>query len=111
MIPSSYRKIKENNDLMKLLRKFPYENWYYYWLSSNKNMTLDYIKENHEKHWAWPYILCNPYIITWEKFLENFSLFEKYITKGNISRYLCQNPNITWDIIKNNKYFSKKYFL
>jgi hypothetical protein len=63
-------------------------------LSSNPNITFEFVKENQDKPWDWIYLSLNPNIT-----------FD--IVKDNPDRqwdwtYLSMNPNITWDIVKAN---------
>ncbi len=58
--------------------------WDYTGLSYNKNIPLDYIKNNLDKIWNWKYISQR---VTYEELINNPNLPWNY-------KYLSQNPNI-----------------
>lgn len=50
------------NDLIKLLEAFPNKNWEWFSLSSNPNITWEYIRQNLNKKWNWRQLSYNPNI-------------------------------------------------
>lgn len=50
----------EDNDLIKLLKKFPNENWNFAKLSTNPNITMKYIKKHPFEPWNWNSLSSNP---------------------------------------------------
>ena len=43
----------EQNELIKLLERFPDKNWDWYGLSKNPNVTMEYIEAHPDKKWDW----------------------------------------------------------
>lgn len=95
--------LNDDNDLIKLLNKYPNNNWNWYALSANPNITLQFIKNNYllMDKWNIHNISSNPNL-TWE-IVENNLEFN-----WNWKNITC-NPNITLEIIESNpKYFNNK---
>lgn len=117
--------MEENtNDLIKLLEKYQTKNWEWgsissnpnitleyiiktignpaykwnwYKLSSNPNITIDFVKQNLDKKWDWYAVSSNPNI-TWKMIQENKDI--PWDLDG-----VSYNPNITFEIVKENKDF------
>lgn len=72
-----------DNELIKLLKEFPNENWDYMKLSENPNITLEYVINHPDKQWDWCRLTRN-----------------KSITLQDIESH----PDLSWDcdnILKN----------
>jgi hypothetical protein len=76
LVCKEWKKIIENihpkaknkmcNHLLTLLKFFPDQDWDYEALSSNPNMTWDFVSNNIDKLWDWYEISKNPRVTTWE---------------------------------------------
>ena len=58
---------KNNKDLKYIYcgiisKNNPDIGWYYYWISSNKNITWEIVKDNPDKPWNYHRLSCNPNI-------------------------------------------------
>ena len=43
----------EDNELQKLLQKYPNKPWYWFYLSYNPNITLEFVEKYLYKPWDW----------------------------------------------------------
>jgi hypothetical protein len=90
----------------------------WYALSSNPNITFEFVKDNFDKPWNWSYLSYNPNI-TWSIVKENiekpwdicalsrnqnitFDIVKENPDKPWDWSYLSINPSITWDIVNAN---------
>lgn len=76
------------SSLLNRLDKLTDDDWYN--LSSNPNISLDFIRKNLDKPWNWDKLLYNPNI-TWES-IKEFNKLDYW--------YLSCIPIVTWDIVK-----------
>jgi hypothetical protein len=56
------------NDLLILLQLFPTKDWNYDWLSSNLNITWEFIKQNPDKPWNYYFLCLRPRSVTKSKY-------------------------------------------
>ena len=80
------------NSLQKLLPKYPDKPWNWGGLSSNPNITFDFVEKYPDKPWDWYILSCNSNI--------TFDIVEKYPGKPWSWNGLSFNPNITFDIVE-----------
>lgn len=102
------------NHLIKLLEKFPDKSpdveWNWEALSSNPNITLDYVLDHPEKPWN-RYLLSKNPAITIKDVIEypqrkRHTNLNKYDNGGWNKKGLLENPNLTvQDVIQNPKLF------
>ena len=73
------------NHLTKLLELFPDKPWNYDSLSSNPNITWEFVQNNPDKRWDYDYLSHNPNL-TWE--------------------IIAKNPDKpwNWDVLSDNKF-------
>lgn len=90
---------KKCNSLVKFLESFPNENWSWFHISKNPNITWDYVQKNLDKPWSKKGLSLNP-SITWEIIQANPDF-------GWNFQALSLNPSITWEIIQANPDFPK----
>lgn len=85
---------QNENELVKIITRFPKNRWNWNELSRNPNISWDTIVSNSTEKWNWRFIACNP-SITWEIISKNAKRKWDWI-------YISMNPNITWEIIQDN---------
>lgn len=94
------RMSKSTNELIKLLTEFPDEEWHWNSLSSNPNMTIEYVISNLEKPWNW-YRLSYTLKVTTKYVLENSHLPWNYSALSRNSSFSISDvetsPCIDWD--------------
>ena len=119
------------------IQEHPEISWNYLMLSLNNNISIDCIFENMHLHWSWIDISRDPrlkwehilkkqksnkpwsdlewcYIskhlnVTWEHIKSTVNFEYNNTTFGWNWEYITQNPNITFDIIKNNILYPWNY--
>ena len=79
-----------------IIRNNPKYPWDYEYVSQNPNITWDIVKFYPDIKWEYYWIICNP-TTTWEIIKQ----IPRDILKNNSA--INFNPNITYDIYKNNK--------
>jgi len=88
---------KSPNITVDIIKDNPDAPWNWRELSSNRNMTWEFIKSHHDecpdKNWDWFLISLHPNI-TWDVIRNHPTLRWDW---SSVSR----NPNITWDLIQN----------
>jgi len=91
------------------IKKYKEIDWCYDLLSSNCNMSWDFVMENIDKNWDWQMLFSRP-TNTWDE-IKNFGslIFEDFDENNILNNFnkstvmwISQNPNISWDIISNN---------
>ena len=50
----------EQNELIKLLDRFPDKDWWWGSLSTNPNLTMEYVEAHPDKNWDWCALSRNP---------------------------------------------------
>ena len=91
-----------NNPLINLIKKYPDKEWFWYYISSNRNITWEIIDANPDATMGLKGISKNPNSFGNNSVLILIKPWDWY----NIS----QNPNITWETIESNldKYWNWK---
>jgi hypothetical protein len=84
----------------EIINSNPQMNWCWLNISRNPNLTLEFIKANKDKNWSWEYI-SGLKIITWEIIETNPEL------PWYICSFVCNNPNIDFDMVKTNPELSQ----
>lgn len=87
-----------SNDLVKLIEAFPEKQWDWNFISSNPNITWEYIQNNPQMKWDWCGISINP-SVTWEIIQDNNKIKWHW-------HNVALNPNITFDILESRSEFS-----
>ncbi len=64
----------------------------WFWISSNPNITMEFIEKYHDKEWNWNWISSNPNI--------TMDIIEKYPDKPWNWYVISETPNLTMDIIE-----------
>ena len=80
------------NHLQTLLLKYPNKLWDWDWISSNPNITLEFIEKYPDKPWHWICISGNPNI--------TMEFIEKYPDKRWNWPLISSNLNMTIEIIE-----------
>ena len=88
----------ENNQLLKLLKKYPDKDWDWYNISANPNITINYVKNNIDKEWYFGLLSYNSNIINNSK--ESFDFVFNNLDKNWNWYLLSKHLNIEY--IKNN---------
>ena len=84
-----------DNQLLKLLEKFPDNPWSYLCLSENPNITWGIVQANPDKQWDYEWLSAKNPNITW-------GIVQANPDKPWSYYWLSENPNITWDIVQAN---------
>jgi hypothetical protein len=83
------------------------KNWNYYYLTENDIITLEIIESFPNLQWRFDILFGNPNI-TFDSILKNNMI--NYILNNNMYMYyLCQNVNITPEIVANNPHLNWDY--
>lgn len=95
----------------EIIKNYPTEKWDWKSLSKHPNITWDIIFSSTHLPWDWRQILQNPNI-TWEMIQNNKHLFRnlKSFRSGMQLNHFSHNPNLTYDIIQSNKYISWNWY-
>ena len=88
--------MSDDNELERLLERYPDKPWDWYDINKNPNITMDIIEKYPDKPWDWYDISQNPNI--------TMDIIEKNPDKPWDFHGISQNPNITMDIIEKNQY-------
>ena len=86
------------NHLLKLLELYPDADWNYYWLSSNPNITWDFVQSKPNADWDYCLLSANPNI--------TIDIIQANPDKPWNGYGISQNPSMDLEIIKN---FSNHY--
>ena len=81
--------------LQQILLKKTDKPWNLRYISTNPNITMDYIEKNPDKDWNWNSISHHSHLV---------SEFEKYPDKPWDWDLLASNNYLTFEIVKNNPY-------
>ena len=98
------------NITWEFVKDHPRIKWDYQFLSANPNITWEIIKSNsnlQDRKWDYIIALSNPSLISCKEDINEY--IGQYIptasdqkTIREIGYYLSQNPNVTWDYVKQN---------
>ena len=112
------KKLRNCRHLERLLRLYPHKDWDYDNLSYNSNFGWDMIQKNLDKIKLKYFILKNPNV-KWDNIKQtsdgSWILVVSQHEYMHLSEYtwsplyLSQNPNITWQIVKDNPTFPWNY--
>jgi hypothetical protein len=95
LVPWKFSGLSHNpNITMDIVEANSKYSWSFPSLSKNPNLVWEFVEKHLDKNWNW-YLLTRLPIITWDIVKRYPNLFKKYAAS------LCQNENITWDIIEN----------
>ena len=81
------------NTLQQLILKFPDKPWYWYGLSYNPNITMNFVLENPDKLWNWEWLSMNGFLLNSRLIKIKQKRKQKIIRKFNNKLYLIKNTN------------------
>src|SRR6478609_6886695 len=84
--------MQEENELIKLLDRFPDKPWDWYDLSRNPNLTLEFLEAHRAKNWNWWSLSWNPNV--------TMEYVELHHDKNWDWSGLSMNPNVTMEYVE-----------
>jgi hypothetical protein len=85
--------LRKNNELLKLIKQNPDEDWNWYLISKNPNITIEVVESNPDYPWNWSALSLNPNITP--------NIIKLY-KKNWDWEYVSRNPNININFVLEN---------
>lgn len=97
IVPWKFSALSRNKNItLDIVEKNPKYQWSFPNLSRNPNLTWEFIEKHLDKGWDW-ILLAERKIVTWDIVKKHPKIFQNH----SVISSLCTNPNITWEIMKN----------